>query len=86
MDLLIDLYADCGLTVRHIELPTGRPAATVGALLHVGGIPLRPRGGRPPFMRRWREARTSATQLACKPCTLLANRYAGSVRCTHAGT
>ena len=57
-DLLTDLYVDCGLAVHHIELLTGRPAASVGALLHASGIPLRPPGGRSPFMRRWREART----------------------------
>jgi hypothetical protein len=57
-DLVTDLYLGCGLAVYHIELLTGRPAATVGALLHASGVPLRPRGGRSPFMRRCRESRT----------------------------
>ena len=57
-DLVTDLYADCGLGLHHIELLTGRPAATVGALLRASGVPLRPVGGRSPFMRRWREGRT----------------------------
>jgi transposase len=57
-DLITDLYTGCGLGVHHIELITGRPAATVGALLRASGVRLRPPGGRSPFMRRWREDRT----------------------------
>jgi hypothetical protein len=56
--LVADLYQDCGVSLHHIELLTGQPATTVGALLHASGIQLRPAGGRSPFMRRWREART----------------------------
>jgi hypothetical protein len=49
-----DLYVECGLGMRHIELLTGIPAQTVRALLHHYGIPLRGPGGRSPFLRRWR--------------------------------
>ena len=52
--LVADLYEDCGLSLRHIELLTGQPEATVVAVLRAGGIQLRPAGGRSPFMRRWR--------------------------------
>jgi hypothetical protein len=54
--LVIDLYEGCGLSLRHIELLTGRPAAAAGVILRARGISLRPAGGRSPFMRRWREA------------------------------
>jgi hypothetical protein len=52
--LVGDLYEGCGLSLHHIELLTGRPAAAAGALLRVSGIKLRPPGGRSPFMDRWR--------------------------------
>jgi hypothetical protein len=52
--LVSDLYEGCGLSLHHIELLTGRPAAAVGAFLRVSGIKLRPPGGRSPFMDRWR--------------------------------
>ena len=58
VSLVTDLYEGCGLSLRHIELLTGRPAAAAAALLSAGGIQLRPAGGRSPFMRRWREGRT----------------------------
>lgn len=54
-EVAAELYSGCGLGLHHIELLTGQPAATVGSLLHASGIPLRPAGGRSPFMRRWRE-------------------------------
>jgi hypothetical protein len=50
-----ELYASCGLALRHIELISGQPAETVRNLLHMNGITLRPPGGRSPFMRRWRK-------------------------------
>lgn len=53
--LVSDLYEGCGLSLRQIELVTGWPAAAAGALLHRGGIKLRPAGGRSPFMQRWRK-------------------------------
>jgi len=53
--LVTDLYEHCGLSLHHIELLTGRPAAAAGLLLRAAGIRLRPTGGRSPFMRRWRE-------------------------------
>ncbi|MGH3404048.1 MAG: hypothetical protein ACRDRJ_16325 [Streptosporangiaceae bacterium] len=56
--LVLDLYEGCGLSLRQIELLTGRPAAAAGALLRSSGIKLRPAGGRSPFMRRWRADRT----------------------------
>jgi hypothetical protein len=52
--LVSDLYEGCGLSLHHVELLTGRPAAAGGALLRVSGIKLRPPGGRSPFMDRWR--------------------------------
>jgi hypothetical protein len=45
--LVSDLYEGCGLSLHHIELLTGRPAAAVG-------IKPRPPGGRSPFTGRWR--------------------------------
>lgn len=56
-DLVSDLYAGCGLSLHHIELLTGRPAAAVGAVLRAKGIPLRRAGRSSPFLRRWRQAR-----------------------------
>jgi len=53
-DLAEELYAGCGLGVRHIELLTGQPAQTILRLLRAHGIRRRPAGGRSPFMRRWR--------------------------------
>jgi hypothetical protein len=58
-DLVSDLYAGCGLSLHHIELLTGRPAATVGAVLRAKGIPLRRAGRTSPFLRRWREAQVT---------------------------
>ena len=52
--LVSDLYEGCGLSLHHIELLTGRPAAAAGAVLRASGIKLRPPGGRSPFMERWR--------------------------------
>jgi hypothetical protein len=52
--LVGDLYAGCGLSLHHIELLTGRPAAAAGAVLRASGVTLRPAGGRSPFMERWR--------------------------------
>jgi hypothetical protein len=54
-DLVADLYEGCGLSLHHIELLTGRPATAAAALLRAIGVPMRPAGGRSPFMRRWRE-------------------------------
>ena len=53
--LVSDLYQDCGLSLQHIELLTGQPAAAAAAQLRASGVQLRPTGGRSPFMRRWRE-------------------------------
>jgi predicted HTH domain antitoxin len=53
--LVVELYETCGLSLRQIELLTGRPAAAARALLRSSGIKLRPAGGRSPFMRRWRQ-------------------------------
>lgn len=55
-DLVSNLYAGCGLSLHHIELLTGRPAAAVGAVLRAKGIPLRRAGRSSPFLRRWRQA------------------------------
>jgi hypothetical protein len=52
--LVGDLYEGCGLSLHHIELLTGRPAAAAGAVLRASGVKLRPPGGRSPFLDRWR--------------------------------
>lgn len=53
-DLAKELYASCGLALRHIELISGQPAETIRALLRGQDVKLRSSGGRSPFMRRWR--------------------------------
>jgi hypothetical protein len=40
-ELAAELYSDCGLALHHIELLTGRPAATIGGILRTSGVPLR---------------------------------------------
>ncbi len=52
--LVKDLYWGCGAGLNHIELLTGQAAGTVRRFMQHAGIPLRPAGGRSPFMRRWR--------------------------------
>ena len=52
--LVKDLYWCCGAGLSHIELLTGQPAETVRGFMRREGIPLRPPGGRTPFLRRWR--------------------------------
>ena len=53
-ELAAELYDECGLGLRHIELLTGQPGDTVRAMLHRHGVKLRRPGGRSPFLRRWR--------------------------------
>jgi transposase len=53
-ELLRDLYTGCGLSVVHIEMLTGQPAATVTRLLKRAEVRLRPAGGLSPFLRRHR--------------------------------
>lgn len=52
-ELLNDLYVVCGVGSYHIELLTGQPSQTVRHTMAHCGIPLRPPGGRSPFLRRW---------------------------------
>jgi hypothetical protein len=52
--LLLALYCDAGIAATHIELLTGQPAITVIRALRATDIPIRARGGRCPFLRRWR--------------------------------
>jgi hypothetical protein len=52
--LVKDLYWYCGAGIHHIELLTGQPAMTVRGFMRREGIPVRPPGGRTPFLRRWR--------------------------------
>lgn len=54
-ELVRDLYAGCGLSVLHIEMLTGRPAATVTRALRAAGVCLRLPGGLSPFLRRHRQ-------------------------------
>jgi hypothetical protein len=44
------------LRTRGAAILTGKPAAAIRALLRASAVPLRPAGGRSPFMRRWRKA------------------------------
>jgi len=53
-DAASELYLACGLSLRQIELITGQPSETIRAMLRAQGVTLRPRGGRSPFLRRWR--------------------------------
>lgn len=53
VELVRELYCDCGVGVRHVELLTGQPAQTILRMLRANAVPLRPAGGRTPFMRRW---------------------------------
>jgi hypothetical protein len=53
-ELAAELYDECGLGLRHIELLTGQPGDTVRAMLQRYGVRLRGPGGRSPFLRRWR--------------------------------
>ena len=53
-EFVAELYSDCGLALHHIELLTGRPAATIGGILRTSGVPLRGAAAESPFMRRWR--------------------------------
>jgi hypothetical protein len=52
--LLHDLYLEAGVSVVHIEMLTGHPAATLNRVLRRLGIDMRTPGGRCPFLRRWR--------------------------------
>jgi hypothetical protein len=52
--LVKDLYWACGTGLNHIELLTGQAAASIHGFMRRAGIPLRPPGGRTPFLRRWR--------------------------------
>jgi hypothetical protein len=52
--LVKDLYWACGTGLNHIELLTGQAAASVRGFMRRAGVPLRPAGGRTPFLRRWR--------------------------------
>jgi hypothetical protein len=58
-DLAKELYASCGLSLRHIELISGQPAETIRSRLRGQGIKLRSPGGKSPFMRRWRKSESS---------------------------
>jgi hypothetical protein len=51
--LVKDLYWECGVGLNHIELLTGQAAGSVRGFMRRSGIPLRPPGGRTPFVRRW---------------------------------
>jgi hypothetical protein len=52
--LVEDLYGRCGAGLHHIELLTGQPAMTVRGFMRRTGITPRHRGGRSPFLQRWR--------------------------------
>lgn len=50
--LLHDLYVECGLSAKHIELLTGQPSVQVYRHLAAHGVPRRPAGGLSPWRRR----------------------------------
>ena len=56
--LVKDLYWTSGVSLSHIELLTGQPAESIRGFMRRSGLPLRPPGGRTPFMRRWRSGGT----------------------------
>ena len=47
-----ELYQTCGVGLHHIELLTGQPLVTIRRRLAAWGVPVRPPGGRSPFLRR----------------------------------
>jgi hypothetical protein len=51
-ELVRDLYERCGVALAHIELLTGQPAESIRKHLAAWRIPVRPSGGRCPFLRR----------------------------------
>jgi hypothetical protein len=63
-ELLAELYLQCGLAARHIELLTGQPSQTVLRKLQARGVTRRPAGGRTPFMRRWRAGTPGSAESA----------------------
>ena len=66
--LVKDLYWGCGAGLVHIELLTGQPAMTVRGFMRRAGIPVRPPGGRTPFLRRWRASRRAAVSPGAAAC------------------
>jgi hypothetical protein len=70
-ELAAELYVDCGLGTRHIELLSGQPAETVRTLLRRQGIQLRTPGGRSPFLRRWRSTPEPTLGLTARPVSQL---------------
>ena len=50
--LLHDLYVECGLSAKHIELVTGQPSVQVYRHLAAHGVPRRRAGGLSPWRRR----------------------------------
>jgi hypothetical protein len=58
-ELVADLYTKCGLSSFQIELVTGHPSMTILHWLEHAGIDRRRRGGRSPFLRRWRDGESS---------------------------
>jgi transposase len=50
--LLHDLYVECGLSAKHIELVTGQPSVQVYRHLAAHGVPRRRPGGLSPWRRR----------------------------------
>lgn len=56
--LVKDLYWACGTGTNHIELLTGQAAESIRGFMRRADIPLRPPGGRTPFLKRWRAGLT----------------------------
>jgi len=62
--LVKDLYWTCGGSLSHIELLTGQASESIRGFMRRSGIPLRPPGGRSPFLRRWRSAPTDGAGMS----------------------
>lgn len=73
--MLAELYTECGLSLTHIELLTGRPTITIARALLSADVVLRRPGGRSPFMRRWRAQARSGS---APGLVVVADEYRGT--------
>jgi hypothetical protein len=62
---LRELYVDDGFGSPEITVILGRPERTVRDRLRRSGIPLRPAGGRTPFVRRWHASPAPLIEYSC---------------------
>jgi hypothetical protein len=83
--LVAELYWGCGIALHHVELLTGQPAETVADFMRRTGIPLRPPGGRSPFLRRWRAGPAATAQVKTPDLRPAARRKRRRTPATAAG-